>query len=93
MLLICEIDENEKWRELTILDVIEKEVARGKKDLRIRCPVCKGPVRTHRSKTGKPQPHFEHRVKHLGCNHNKRFDGKLRNHPDALIKINSNISK
>lgn len=85
MLLVCEIDDNGEWRELTIADAIEKEASRGKKDLRIRCPVCKGPVKTHRQLVQEgPRPHFEDLVEHIGCSHNSEFDGKLRNHPDAI---------
>jgi hypothetical protein len=84
-LLECEIDEGGHWRSLTIDDAIEREASLGKKLQRMRCPVCKGRVKTHRKIKGLPRAHFEHFEKHAWCTHCKVFDGVVRDHPGALL--------
>ena len=84
-LLECQIDEGGDWRPISIDDAIEREARLGTKLKRMRCPICKGPVKAHRNISGVQKAHFEHLEEHAGCEHCKNFDGTTRDHPAALI--------
>jgi hypothetical protein len=85
-LLECQIDEEGDWRPLSIDDAIGREAMLKIKLTRMRCPVCKGAVKTHRNIKGVQRAHFEHLDEHAGCRHCRTFDGTTRDHPTALFE-------
>jgi hypothetical protein len=75
----CQVKQNGRWIRMSVTE------ARALGE-RARCSYlkCHGRVRLHRKGGRKSPAHYEHFPKFAGCPRCYRFDGKIRQNPNAL---------